>query len=96
MKIMEKSLKDKTAIVTESSRGIGKEIALILGKIGASVVVNYTKNAEIAEEAASEITSLGAQAIPVKTDIRKIGEIETLFDEAGYRILQKGEDGRAN
>ena len=82
MKIMEKSLKDKTAIVTGSSRGIGQEIALILGTMGASVVVNYTKNAELAEDAASEITSLGAQAIPVKADIRKIGEIETLFDAA--------------
>jgi 3-oxoacyl-[acyl-carrier protein] reductase len=79
---VEKSLKDKTAIVTGSSRGIGKEIALILGKMGASVVINYTKNAELAEEAASEITSFGAQAISVKADISKIGEIETLFDAA--------------
>jgi asparagine synthetase A len=60
------------------------------------ITETIVKNGELAEEAASEITSLGAQAMPVKADIRKIGEIETLFDAAGYRILQKGEDGRAN
>ena len=51
---MQISLKGKTAIVTGASRGIGREISLTLGKLGAAVVVNYVNNAEHAEEVASE------------------------------------------
>ena len=47
---MQISLKGKTAIVTGASRGIGREIALKLGKLGAAVVVNFAKNAKLADE----------------------------------------------
>jgi len=48
------SLEGNIAIVTGASRGIGREIALKFGKLGAAVVVNYVNNAEHAEEVASE------------------------------------------
>jgi NAD(P)-dependent dehydrogenase (short-subunit alcohol dehydrogenase family) len=54
---MQISLKGKTAIVTGASRGIGREIALKFGKLGAAVVVNYVNNAEKAEEVTSEINN---------------------------------------
>jgi NAD(P)-dependent dehydrogenase (short-subunit alcohol dehydrogenase family) len=54
---MQISLKGKTAIVTGASRGIGREIALKFGKLGAAVVVNYVNNAEQAEEVTSEINN---------------------------------------
>ena len=79
---MQTSLQGKTAIVTGASRGIGREIALKLGKLGAAVVVNYVKNGQLAEEVSSEIISLGGRALPVQADMRKINEIETLFNRA--------------
>lgn len=79
---MQDSLKGKIAIVTGASRGIGREIALKLGKLGAAVVVNYVSNYELAEEAVSEIMKMGGQAEHVQADIRNTHEIETLFDSA--------------
>ena len=79
---MQRSLKDKSAIVTGASRGIGREIALKLGKLGAAVVVNYVNSAQLAKEVTSEIINMGGQAVPVQADIRSINEIEALFDSA--------------
>ncbi len=79
---MQTSLKNKTAIVTGSSRGIGRKIALKLGKLGAAVVVNYLNNAQQAEDVSSEIINMGGRALPVQADIRNIDAIEELFDSA--------------
>jgi 3-oxoacyl-[acyl-carrier protein] reductase len=79
---MQTSLKNKTAIVTGASRGIGREIALKLGKLGAAVVVNHVNNAQLAKEVSSEIINMGGQAVPVQADMRSLSEIEALFDSA--------------
>lgn len=79
---MQTSLKNKTAIVTGASRGIGRKIALKLGKLGAAVVVNYLNNAQQAEDVSSEIINMGGRALPVQADIRNIDAIEALFDSA--------------
>ena len=55
-------LTSKVAIVTGASRGIGKAIALELGQAGASVIVNYNRNAEAAEAVASSINGIAVQA----------------------------------
>jgi 3-oxoacyl-[acyl-carrier protein] reductase len=62
-------LSEKIAVVTGGSRGIGRGIALELARRGASVVVNYNKNAASAEEVAAEIVALGVQALPVQADV---------------------------
>ena len=77
---MQMSLKGKTAIVTGASRGIGRAIALKLGKLGASVAVNYASNAKKAEEVASEIRKNEGRAETFKADIREIRQIESLFN----------------
>ena len=79
---MQTSLKNKTAIVTGASRGIGRKIALKLGKLGAAVVVNYLNNAQQAEDVSSEIINMGGRALSVQADIRNIDAIEELFDSA--------------
>ena len=56
------NLNRKVAIVTGASRGIGRAIALELGQSGASVVVNYNRNAEAAHAIASEIGGIAVQA----------------------------------
>lgn len=71
-------LKDKIALVTGSSRGIGKAVALAYAKEGAKVVVNYTSNEKAAKEVVKAIEKMDSQAIAVKADVAKKPETERL------------------
>lgn len=62
-------LNERIAIVTGGSRGIGRGIALELAKRGATVIVNYQRNAEAAEEVAALIASEGGKALAVQADV---------------------------
>lgn len=74
-------LKGKTIIVTGANRGIGKAIALKLGKIGANVIVNYRSNEKEASEVVAEIKELGGEASMVKADVSKYEDAENLISE---------------
>jgi len=75
-------LKNKVAIVTGASKGIGAAIAKQFAQEGASVVVNYASSKEGADKVVAEITSKGGKAIAVKADVAKPEEIDKLFAEA--------------
>ena len=75
-------LKDKIALVTGSSRGVGRAVALGFAKEGAKVVVNYTSNETAAKEVVDEIQSLGSEAIAVKADVAQKTEVEGLVGAA--------------
>lgn len=75
-------LKDKIALVTGSSRGIGRAIALSYGKEGANVVVNYTSNEQAATEVVNALESMGRKAIAVKADVSKKTDTENLVNSA--------------
>jgi len=77
---MDFKLENQTAIVTGASRGIGRAIALKLGSLGAAVAVNYVHQAPQAEAVAAAIRETGGRAIAVCADVRKVAEIEGLFD----------------
>ena len=62
-------LTDKIAIVTGASRGIGRGIALELAKRGATVVVNYQRSADAANEVVDQITSSGGKASAFQADV---------------------------
>jgi len=66
------------ALVTGSSRGLGKAIALELAKRGCDIIVNDV-NQELAESVAKEIEGLGRKSIAVKADISKPEEVDALF-----------------
>jgi len=74
--------KKKTALITGSSRGIGRAIAERLASDGVSVVINYARSAEQASDAVSGIVSRGGKAIAIKADVSKPAEVRRLFDEA--------------
>jgi 3-oxoacyl-[acyl-carrier protein] reductase len=75
-------LKDKIALVTGSSRGVGRAVALGFAKKGANVVVNYTSNENAANEVVETIQSMGGKAIAVKADVAQKAEAENLVNSA--------------
>lgn len=84
-------LSGKVAIVTGGSRGIGKAIALELGTAGASVIVNYNRNAEAAQTIADSINGIAVQA-DVSTETgctalieaaQSLGSLDVLVNNAG-------------
>jgi glucose 1-dehydrogenase len=93
-------LKDKVAIVTGASRGIGRAIAVDLARNGADVTVNYNRHAGEAEEVAREIESLGRRALivqgsvadraanahMVEETVRQFGRLDIMVSNAAYSI----------
>lgn len=71
-------LKDKVAIVTGASRGIGKSAALELARYGAKVVVNYARSSDAAEAIVTEITSAGGAAIALQADVSQVEQVDSL------------------
>ena len=73
------SLKDRVAIVTGASRGIGRAVALELARRGAAVVVNYLKSAEAAEALVNEIKAEGGQAVSFQGDVADFSAAQNLI-----------------
>src|SRR5450755_3793169 len=75
-------LKNKVAVVTGASKGIGAGIAKALAAEGASVVVNYASSKAGADAVVAAITSAGGKAIAVGGDVSKAAEAQGLVDAA--------------
>lgn len=73
---------DKVAIVTGSSRGIGRAIAIRLASEGAKVVVNYLSNQTAADEVVAEIRSRGSEAIGLQADVSQFDQAKALIEGA--------------
>lgn len=71
-------LKDKVAIVTGGSRGIGRAIALKMAAEGAKVVVNYVSNDAAANEAVEMIRNSGAEAMAFKANVGSKADVEAM------------------
>jgi len=79
---MPELLRGQKAIVTGSSSGIGKGVAIAFAKAGADVVINYAGSKERAEEVAQEVTSIGRQALVIKADVSQEDQVQAMFKEA--------------
>lgn len=78
-------LKDKIALVTGASRGIGRSIAIQLGKLGAKVAINYSSSSEAADEVASIIKENGSHAIILQGDVAHAHAV----DEMMQKVIEK-------
>lgn len=70
----------KVALVTGSSRGIGREIAVGLARRGADVVINYRKRDSDAESVADEVRSTGRRAVTIRANVAEPDAITGMFD----------------
>jgi NAD(P)-dependent dehydrogenase (short-subunit alcohol dehydrogenase family) len=85
---MSKRLHGYAALVTGASSGVGKGIALELGRAGCRVAVNYLSDPAPAEQAVAEIEKLGAEAFAVQADVSSSGEVQEMFDLVLSRFHQ--------
>ncbi|WP_413467253.1 3-oxoacyl-[acyl-carrier-protein] reductase [Pleurocapsa sp. FMAR1] len=74
-------LKDKVALVTGASRGIGKAAAIALVGQGAKVVVNYARSSEAAEAIVQAITAAGGEAIALQADVSQAEQVDNLIKQ---------------
>ncbi|EDX84833.1 3-oxoacyl-(acyl-carrier-protein) reductase [Synechococcus sp. PCC 7335] len=73
------ALDGKVAIVTGSSRGIGKAAVLALAQQGAKVVVNYARFSNAADEVVAQVEGMGGEAIALQADVSKVDEVDALI-----------------
>lgn len=73
--------KDKTAIVTGGTRGIGRGIALELAKNGCNVAFNYSKSSEAADALCKEITGMGVEAVSYQVDAGNFADVKNMVAE---------------
>lgn len=76
------NLKGRVAVVTGASLGIGRAVAVALGRAGAHVVVNYRSHGEAAEEVVQAIRDAGARAIAVQADVADLVAVEQMIQQA--------------
>ncbi len=75
------SLEGKVALVTGSSRGIGRAIAEELGRHGASVAVNYIQSEAAAKEVVAALSANGAKSVAIQADVSQSEEAKRLVEE---------------
>lgn len=79
-------LEGRIALVTGSSRGIGRATAIRLAAMGAKVVVNYRSDEAGAQETCATIGAAGGQALAVRADVSREEDVAQLFQEAEGRL----------
>jgi 3-oxoacyl-[acyl-carrier protein] reductase len=79
-------LKDKTALVTGGSRGIGAAIAVALAEAGAAVAINYRERADAASALAADINAAKGRATAVAADVSKAADVEKMVAHVAQNL----------
>ena len=77
---------DKIALITGSSRGIGRAIAVRLASEGARIVVNYRRHVEQAEAVVAEVKGVGSSAIAVQADMSNGDAVRAMFQQVKEQL----------
>lgn len=85
-------MKQQTALVTGSSRGLGKDMALALAKKGINVIITYKGNKEDAAQVAKDVEALGAKAAVLQLDMENLGSYDAFIQSALAAIQPWGSD----
>lgn len=85
-------MKQQTALVTGSSRGLGKDMALALAKKGINVIITYKGNKEDAEQVAKDVAALGAKAAVLQLDMENLSSYDAFIQSALAAIQPWGID----
>lgn len=85
-------MKQQTALVTGSSRGLGKDMALALAKKGINVIITYKGNKEDAEQVAKDVEALGAKAAVLQLDMASLSSYDAFIQNALAAIQPWGSD----
>jgi enoyl-[acyl-carrier protein] reductase III len=78
--VADQSLRGRVALITGSSRGIGRAVALELAARGADIVVNFLRKRSAAEEVVDSIEAYGRRAIAVRANVGNADHIDAMFD----------------
>ena len=79
-------LRNRVALVTGASRGIGKEIALALGRAGARVAISFRTNKLGAQKVADELRNVGAEGVVFPTDVTDPKRVAELIEAIVHRF----------
>src|SRR5512146_2941194 len=77
--IQSRALAGQVALVTGAGRRIGREIALALGRAGATVAVNYNQSWDEAQTTVNEIKAGGADAVALQADVTRAAQVRRMF-----------------
>jgi len=86
--IEKRVLGGQVALVTGAGRRIGRQIALTLGRAGASVIVNYNHSRTEAQSAVQEIKAFGVQAVALRADVSRPAQVRRMFGAVAKRFGQ--------
>ena len=81
-------LKQRVALVTGASRGIGRACALKLAEAGADVVINYLNSSDLARQVAKEVQALGRKAYTVKADVTQGDDVAQMMEYVADHVGQ--------
>ncbi|MGA7946131.1 MAG: SDR family NAD(P)-dependent oxidoreductase, partial [Candidatus Sulfotelmatobacter sp.] len=79
-------LKNRVALVTGGSRGIGAAVAIALAKAGAAVAVNYRERADAANAVCAEIAGMGRKAVAVRADVSVATDVKRMVAEVEAQL----------
>jgi 3-oxoacyl-[acyl-carrier protein] reductase len=80
------NLKDRVAVVTGGSRGIGRAAVNCFARLGANVVINYVRDEQAASETVASAENSGVNAMAIRADVSRVDEAQRLIEEAVKRF----------